>query len=194
MGLVKLHFVGFSNDMFFYNPVFVRADKIAAIAWFPGDLKHSLPKMEKDYIVEGGVYMSDIDNELDDTKTGSEIIFEKDYVNYLLNLLIIDPYNPRGEQNRLVTYESPEEIIRLINGENVPLEVISRQERIVIDELDLTVRTTNRLRAAGIDTISDLIKLTEVELIIMSGLGKKSLTDIKDKLAERGFYLGMKAV
>ncbi|MFC1101534.1 hypothetical protein ACFGYK_04480 [Pasteurella multocida] len=128
MGLVKLHFVGFSNDMFFYNPVFVRADKIAAIAWFPGDLKHSLPKMEKDYIVEGGVYMSDIDNELDDTKTGSEIIFEKDYVNYLLNLLIIDPYNPRGEQNRLVTYESPEEIIQTRKHTNRVLLANKKQE------------------------------------------------------------------
>lgn len=61
-----------------------------------------------------------------------------------------------------------------------------------IDELELTVRSANCLKAESIYWIGDLIQRTEVELLKTPNLGKKSLTEIKDVLAGRGLSLGMK--
>jgi DNA-directed RNA polymerase subunit alpha len=61
-----------------------------------------------------------------------------------------------------------------------------------IDELELTVRSANCLKAESIYYIGDLIQRTEVELLKTPNLGKKSLTEIKEVLAQRGLSLGMK--
>ena len=61
-----------------------------------------------------------------------------------------------------------------------------------IDDLELTVRSANCLKAESIYYIGDLIQKTEVELLKTPNLGKKSLTEIKDVLAQRGLSLGMK--
>ncbi|MBS0215147.1 MAG: DNA-directed RNA polymerase subunit alpha [Proteobacteria bacterium] len=61
-----------------------------------------------------------------------------------------------------------------------------------IDDLELTVRSANCLKAESIYYIGDLIQKTEVELLKTPNLGKKSLTEIKDVLAQRGLALGMK--
>ncbi|MGV6850856.1 MAG: DNA-directed RNA polymerase subunit alpha [bacterium] len=61
-----------------------------------------------------------------------------------------------------------------------------------IDELELTVRSANCLKAESICYIGDLIQKTEVELLKTPNLGKKSLTEIKDVLAEHGLALGMR--
>ncbi|MGH8582344.1 MAG: DNA-directed RNA polymerase subunit alpha [Gammaproteobacteria bacterium] len=61
-----------------------------------------------------------------------------------------------------------------------------------IDELELTVRSANCLKAENIYHIGDLIQRTEVELLKTPNLGKKSLTEIKDVLATRGLSLGMR--
>ncbi len=61
-----------------------------------------------------------------------------------------------------------------------------------VDDLDLTVRSLNCLKAENIYYIGDLIQRTEVELLKTPNLGKKSLTEIKDVLAQRGLSLGMK--
>ncbi len=61
-----------------------------------------------------------------------------------------------------------------------------------IDDLELTVRSANCLKAESIYYIGDLIQRTEVELLKTPNLGKKSLTEIKDVLAARGLSLGMK--
>lgn len=61
-----------------------------------------------------------------------------------------------------------------------------------IDDLELTVRSANCLKAEGIYYIGDLIQRTEVELLKTPNLGKKSLTEIKDVLAGHGLSLGMK--
>ena len=60
-----------------------------------------------------------------------------------------------------------------------------------IDELELTVRSTNCLRAEGIFLIGDLIQRSEFDLLKTPNLGKKSLNEIKDVLASRNFSLGM---
>jgi DNA-directed RNA polymerase subunit alpha len=61
-----------------------------------------------------------------------------------------------------------------------------------VDDLELTVRSANCLKAENIMLIGDLIQRTEVELLKTPNLGKKSLTEIKDVLATRGLSLGMR--
>jgi len=61
-----------------------------------------------------------------------------------------------------------------------------------VDDLELTVRSANCLKAENIYYIGDLIQRTEVELLKTPNLGKKSLTEIKDVLATRGLSLGVK--
>ena len=61
-----------------------------------------------------------------------------------------------------------------------------------VDDLELTVRSANCLKAESIYYIGDLIQRSEVELLKTPNLGKKSLTEIKDVLASRGLALGMR--
>ena len=61
-----------------------------------------------------------------------------------------------------------------------------------IDDLELTVRSANCLKAENIYYIGDLIQPTEDELLKTTHHGKKSLTEIKEVLAQRGLSLGMK--
>ncbi len=61
-----------------------------------------------------------------------------------------------------------------------------------VDDLELTVRSANCLKAESIHYIGDLVQRTEVELLKTPNLGKKSLTEIKDVLASRGLSLGMR--
>jgi DNA-directed RNA polymerase subunit alpha len=61
-----------------------------------------------------------------------------------------------------------------------------------VDDLELTVRAANCLKAENIYFIGDLIQRTEVELLKTPNLGKKSLTEIKDVLASHGLSLGMR--
>ncbi|MGY8813272.1 MAG: DNA-directed RNA polymerase subunit alpha [Gammaproteobacteria bacterium] len=61
-----------------------------------------------------------------------------------------------------------------------------------VDDLELTVRSANCLKAESIYYIGDLVQRTEVELLKTPNLGKKSLTEIKDVLASRGLSLGMR--
>jgi DNA-directed RNA polymerase subunit alpha len=61
-----------------------------------------------------------------------------------------------------------------------------------VDDLELTVRSANCLKAESIYYIGDLVQRTEVELLKTPNLGKKSLTEIKDVLASRGLSLGLR--
>ena len=61
-----------------------------------------------------------------------------------------------------------------------------------VDELELTVRSANCLKAENIYYIGDLIQRTETELLKTPNLGRKSLNEIKEVLASRGLTLGMK--
>ncbi len=59
-----------------------------------------------------------------------------------------------------------------------------------VDDLELTVRSANCLKAEQVYYIGDLVQKTEVELLKTPNLGKKSLTEIKDILASHGLTLG----
>ena len=61
-----------------------------------------------------------------------------------------------------------------------------------VDDLELTVRSANCLKAEHIYYIGDLVQRTEQNLLKTPNLGKKSLQEIKDVLAQRGLSLGTK--
>ena len=84
-----------------------------------------------------------------------------------------------------------------LKGDSEPV-VVEQEDEIdpillrPVDDLELTVRSANCLKAENIYYIGDLIQRTEVELLKTQNLGKKSLTEIKDVLASRGLSLGMR--
>ena len=59
-----------------------------------------------------------------------------------------------------------------------------------VDDLELTVRSANCLKAESIYYIGDLIQRSEMDLLKTPNLGKKSLNEIKDELASRGLSMG----
>ena len=61
-----------------------------------------------------------------------------------------------------------------------------------VEDLELTVRSANCLKAESIIYIGDLVQRTEVELLKTPNLGKKSLNEIKDVLAQRNLSLGVR--
>lgn len=90
---------------------------------------------------------------------------------------------------REMTYELALQIIK----EHDELEqqyIASNQKNWSIDELDLSVRSHNCLKRAGIATIGELIEHTEEDMKKVKNLGKKSLKELREKLAEIG--LGFK--
>jgi len=86
------------------------------------------------------------------------------------------------------------------NGVISPEEAIRQSARVLVDplllrpvdDLELTVRSANCLKAENIYYIGDLIQRSENELLKTPNLGRKSLNEIKEVLASRGLTLGMK--
>ena len=67
----------------------------------------------------------------------------------------------------------------------------SKGQQMMIEDLDLSVRSYNCLKLAGIQTVDELTQKTEDEMMRVRNLGKKSLKEVKDKLIELG--LGFKS-
>ena len=74
-------------------------------------------------------------------------------------------------------------------GKSAPIDPVLLKP---VDDLELTVRSANCLKAENIYYIGDLIQRTENELLKTPNLGRKSLNEIKDVLATRGLTLGMR--
>lgn len=70
-------------------------------------------------------------------------------------------------------------------------ETINKGQQMMIEDLDLSVRSYNCLKRAGIQTVDELTQKTEDEMMRVRNLGKKSLKEVKDKLNELG--LGFKS-
>ncbi len=68
-------------------------------------------------------------------------------------------------------------------------ESMDRLMEMTVEELDLSVRSYNCLKRAGINTVDELIRKTEDDLMKVRNLGKKSLAEIKEKLEELGLSL-----
>jgi DNA-directed RNA polymerase subunit alpha len=79
------------------------------------------------------------------------------------------------------------EIARDINIEKDVVQVEeNKYENFIIEELDLSVRSYNCLKRAGVATVLELTEKTEEEMMKVKNLGKKSLKEIKEKLAAYG--------
>ena len=88
-----------------------------------------------------------------------------------------------------------------INFEEVEEEIILEKEdeqenanKVLlrsVEDLELSVRSANCLKNAGINTIGELVKKTEAEMLKTKNFGRKSLSEIKDILNEYGFTFGM---
>ena len=106
--------------------------------------------------------------------------------------------DPEDAVRRAATILS-QQIAVFVNLEETVSEELEEENPIIdpmllrpVDELELTVRSANCLKAESIYYIGDLVQRGEVELLKTPNLGKKSLTEIKDVLAQRGMSLGMK--
>ena len=79
------------------------------------------------------------------------------------------------------------------NEEDEPTDrdVIMNKLALRINEIELSVRSTNCLSQANIDTIAELVIMPESEMLRFRNFGKKSLNEIKAKLDEMGLHLGM---
>lgn len=78
----------------------------------------------------------------------------------------------------------------ILNMDNVIMEGTTEQpnkgQQMMIEDLDLSVRSYNCLKRAGIQTVDELTQKTEDEMMRVRNLGKKSLKEVKDKLVELG--------
>ncbi len=81
-----------------------------------------------------------------------------------------------------------EEIVEEVEEEVIEIDPVLLRS---IDDLELTVRSANCLKAEKIDYVGDLVLRTEMELLKTPNLGKKSLNEIKDVLAQHELRLGM---
>lgn len=80
----------------------------------------------------------------------------------------------------------PEEIA--VEEEEIVEDVNEELEK-TIEELDFSLRSFNCLKRAGFNTVADIIKVSESELKTIKNFGKKSLTEVIDKIHELGFSL-----
>ena len=74
---------------------------------------------------------------------------------------------------------------------NTDRDAIMKKLALKINEIELSVRSTNCLSGANIETIAELVVMPESEMLKFRNFGKKSLNEIKAKLEEMGLYLGM---
>lgn len=96
----------------------------------------------------------------------------------------------RDHFNLFVRFEETfeEEVEEVVDEEyNRIKELLER----TVDELELSVRASNCLRAAQIRSIGDLVQKTEAEMLQYRNFGKKSLKEIQDLIATMGFHFGM---
>jgi DNA-directed RNA polymerase subunit alpha len=77
------------------------------------------------------------------------------------------------------------------NQKNRQTDELKRLLERPIADLELSVRARNCLDSANLQTLRDLVILSEAEVMKLKNLGKTSLTEIKNRLAERGLALGM---
>jgi DNA-directed RNA polymerase subunit alpha len=112
-------------------------------------------------------------------------ISPKDALLYASNILQrhMDIFVNFGQLPEEIAEEEPE----------MTKEEISLYEklRLPVSELELSVRSSNCLREAGIKVIADLVKRGEDEMLGFKNFGKKSLTEIKELLMGMGLTLGM---
>ncbi len=108
-----------------------------------------------------------------------------DALSYAVELLT-DHFNPLMDiGNRLEQLRPQEEEVE----PEEEVEDVVHNDNEKIDELDLTVRSSNCLKKAGLDTVGELAKMSADELMKIKNLGRKSYEEIMEKMRERGHFL-----
>jgi DNA-directed RNA polymerase subunit alpha len=103
-------------------------------------------------------------------------------------------YSAKILKNSLTIFTGPES-----EPEKVPVvDAQEEKQKELLEQplsiMDLSVRSANCLLSAGLKTIGDLVTKHEEEILSYKNFGKRSLTEIKEKLAELGLSLGMKEI
>ena len=75
-----------------------------------------------------------------------------------------------------------------MSDETLALRILLNQ---AIDEMELSVRSFNCLQAAGIRTFGELVEIEESEMLKFKNFGRKSLTELIEKLDSMGLHFGM---
>ena len=129
--------------------------------------------------------MTNFDKLIIDIETDGSINTD-DILSYSVDILMkhFTPILDIGSKLEEYREELDEESIEAEETENVDEKDISSMK---IDELDFTVRSYNCLKKAGIETLGALAKLTIQDLLKIKNLGRKSLTEIDEKLKEHGY-------
>ena len=104
-----------------------------------------------------------------------------------LNTLGIDIVEAQWEQELTAsnTYTEPEPVVDITEEQRDAYFTLS------IFEIPFSVRIHNCLKSRNIETVRDLVRKTEKELLLYKGLGRGSMREIKEKLAVKGLWLGM---
>ncbi len=87
-----------------------------------------------------------------------------------------------------------DQITEEVSEEEVIDEEFAKKLSVPIQELELSVRASNCLESARVETVGQLMQMTEADLLKIRNFGKTSLREIKRKLADMGLSLGMKAI
>ena len=98
----------------------------------------------------------------------------KDHIQLFIN------FDIETEEEEEEEVEFDEEVLR-----------IRKLLKMSVDELELSVRSQNCLKAANIKTIGDLVKKEESEMLKFRNFGRKSLTELTKMLEEKGIHFGM---
>jgi DNA-directed RNA polymerase subunit alpha len=101
-------------------------------------------------------------------------------------------YSAKILRNTLTIFTGPEPEPQKVTTTDVEEEKRKELLEQPLSIMDLSVRSANCLLAAGLKTIGDLVSKDEEEILSYKNFGKRSLQEIKDKLAELGLALGMK--
>ena len=117
----------------------------------------------------------------------------------ILIFATIQPKKIRSQKERMITQSQLQNQLSIFTNLTRVQEQTKEEEEVLIDpimlrpvdELELTVRSANCLKAENANYIGDLVQKTEVELLRTPNLGKKSLNEIKEVLASHGLSLGM---
>jgi len=110
-------------------------------------------------------------------------ISPKDAISYSASVII--------ENLKYVQAISQPEVLEIIEQVDEETVTIRKLLNSTIDEMELSVRSYNCLQAAGIKYINDLVQKEENEMLKYKNFGRKSLTELVEKLDEMGLHFGM---
>lgn len=110
-------------------------------------------------------------------------ISPKDAISYSASVMV--------ENLKFVQAISQPEVLEIIEQVDEETVTIRKLLNSTIDEMELSVRSYNCLQAAGIKYINDLVQKEENEMLKYKNFGRKSLTELVEKLDEMGLHFGM---